>query len=105
MAGENCWEFKKCGREPGGAKAAELGICPASTEALADGANRGRKGGRVCWAVAGTLCGGKVQGSFAVKAASCLQCQFYGLVAREEGPRLANARDILARLRGADLAR
>jgi len=24
----NCWEFKKCGREPGGEKASELGICP-----------------------------------------------------------------------------
>ena len=27
----NCWEVKKCGREPGGAKVAELGVCPAST--------------------------------------------------------------------------
>jgi len=23
-----CWEFIKCGREPGGHRAAELGICP-----------------------------------------------------------------------------
>ena len=28
----NCWEVKKCGREPEGAKVAELGECPASTE-------------------------------------------------------------------------
>jgi len=25
----NGWEFKKCGREVGGAKAKELGVCPA----------------------------------------------------------------------------
>jgi hypothetical protein len=25
----NCWEFKKCGMEKGGAKATELGVCPA----------------------------------------------------------------------------
>jgi len=25
----NCWEFMKCGREKGGAKATDLGICPA----------------------------------------------------------------------------
>jgi len=32
MASVNCWEFKKCGREPNGLKAIELGICPASIE-------------------------------------------------------------------------
>jgi len=26
----NCWEFKKCGRQPGGPKVAELGVCPAT---------------------------------------------------------------------------
>src|ERR1017187_5011738 len=25
----NCWEFKMCGREAGGAKAPALGLCPA----------------------------------------------------------------------------
>lgn len=34
---QNCWEFKKCGREPGGAKASELGVCPAATDASSDG--------------------------------------------------------------------
>lgn len=62
----NCWEFKKCGREPGGAKAGELGVCPAYPD-----------GGRNCAAVAGTFCGGKVQGSFATKVQSCKKCDFY----------------------------
>ena len=62
----NCWEFKKCGREAGGAKARELGVCPAYP-------NHGHS----CAALAGTLCGGKVQGSFAQKLSSCLKCEFY----------------------------
>ena len=82
--GTNCWDFKKCGRQPGGAKAVELGICPAAKAEVVD-LNSGRRGGRVCWAIAGTLCGGKIQGTFAQKAANCILCEFYLLVRREEG--------------------
>ncbi len=62
----NCWEFKKCGRIPGGEKEKELGICPVYP-----------KHGKHCARVAGTLCGGKVQGIFAIKLPSCMQCEFY----------------------------
>ena len=62
----NCWEVKKCGRELGGKKAGELGVCSAYPD-----------NGRDCWEVAGTLCGGKVQGSAAAKLASCMECDFY----------------------------
>ncbi len=62
----NCWEFKKCGRERGGTKANELGVCPAWPD---DGAR--------CARVAGTLCGGEVQGTFAQKLANCMNCEFY----------------------------
>lgn len=85
MAKLNCWQFKQCGREPGGGKVAELGVCPAAIEHAADGINDGSKGGRACWALAGTLCGGKVQGTFASKLANCMQCDFYKLVVAEEG--------------------
>ncbi len=61
-----CWEFKKCGREEGGAKAAELGVCPAYPDH-----------GRDCAYLTGTLCGGEVQGSFATKQANCLKCDFF----------------------------
>jgi hypothetical protein len=44
MGGLNWWEFKKCGREPGGAKAAELGICPSASETRVDGINNGKNG-------------------------------------------------------------
>lgn len=62
----NCWEFKKCGRQKGGVRAVEFGVCPAYPN---NGTN--------CARVAGTLCGDKVQGSFAMKLAGCMKCDFY----------------------------
>ena len=62
----NCWEFKNCGRQLDGNKAKELGVCPAFP-------NHGKH----CAWIAGTLCGGKVQGTFAMKVANCMQCDFY----------------------------
>lgn len=85
MANLNCWEFTRCGREPGGAKVAQLGVCDATRETAAHGLNRGHNGGRACWAVAGTLCGGAIQGSSATKLGSCVQCRFFQAVRGEEG--------------------
>lgn len=81
----NCWEVKNCGRQPGGAKVAELGVCVAAASQAASGLNGGKNGGRICWAIGGTLCGGKVQGAFAQKLTSCAQCNFHSLVKQEEG--------------------
>ncbi|HEY3296776.1 MAG TPA: hypothetical protein VGL38_15195 [bacterium] len=99
MAKQNCWEFKKCGRETGGAKVAELGLCPAASEARTQGLNGGKNGGRACWALTGTLCGGKVQGSFALKMDNCMACDFYKQVAREEGAACLSAKNILDKLK------
>jgi outer membrane lipoprotein SlyB len=85
MAKMNCWEFKKCGRQPGGPKTAELGACPAATFAGCDGTNMGKNAGRYCWKLAGTLCGGVVQGSFATKVSNCMKCEFFSTVKMEEG--------------------
>ncbi|MDI6715896.1 MAG: hypothetical protein QME63_02990 [Actinomycetota bacterium] len=57
-----CWEFKKCGKDV-------TGDCPAYPSS-----------GRICWLVAGTLCGGKVQGTFAQKMHNCMECDFYKAV-------------------------
>jgi CRP-like cAMP-binding protein len=81
----NCWEVLMCGREPGGKNAAEFGVCPAAADQSFDGINTGKCGGRICWAVAGTFCGGCAQGTFAEKRPSCLQCDFYQMVQEEEG--------------------
>lgn len=94
----NCWEFKKCGREQFGASAGELGVCPAATEIRVDQINHGRFGGRACWAIAGTLCGGKEQGTFAQKLHNCLQCDFYLLVRKEEGKNFMPAQEILKKV-------
>ncbi len=81
----NCWEFKKCGREPDGRNAAELGVCPASVWEKDERINGGRHGGRICWMLVGTLCGGSVQGSFAQKVGNCAKCDFYQSVRQQEG--------------------
>jgi predicted Ser/Thr protein kinase len=80
----NCWEFKQCGRQPSGRNAELLGVCPAAVEESFDGINCGKNAGRICWAVAGTCCGGKVQGTFAEKRKSCTTCDFYRSVQHEE---------------------
>ena len=80
----NCWEFKECGREPGGENAGELGVCPASVEARLDGVHSGKNAGRACWVVAGTMCKGKIHGTFAQKYSDCAACDFYMEVKGEE---------------------
>ncbi len=57
---------------------------PAATDTAHNGYNSGRNSGRYCWKIAGTLCGGEVQGAFAAKALSCLKCDFYLTVKDEE---------------------
>jgi hypothetical protein len=81
----NCWEVKKCGREPGGKNSKELGVCPATLPNEYDGVNRGTHAGRFCWAVAGTLCKGEMQGTYAKKLMSCLNCGFLNQVNEDEG--------------------
>lgn len=95
----NCWEFKKCGREVGGDKAFELGVCPASINTMLEGVHNGISAGRACWAVAGTLCGGEVQGSFAQKYRDCGLCDFYNLVREEEGENFILTIDLLGMIR------
>jgi len=75
----------KCGREPGGQNVAQFGACPAATDESFEDINSGTCGGRFCWAVAGTFCGGRIQGTYAEKRDSCLSCSFYHLVQAEEG--------------------
>jgi serine/threonine protein kinase len=81
----NCWEFMGCKRGPGGAEADANGTCVAAMDSSYDGINTGKNAGRICWAVAGTCCGGEIQGTFAEKRDSCTSCPFYRLVQEEEG--------------------
>ncbi len=56
-----CWEYMKCGRDKDA-----TAKCPAYPNF-----------GKLCWAVAGTFCQGKVQGTFAQKYEDCRKCDFY----------------------------
>lgn len=63
-----CWEYMKCGRDK------DCSVkCPAYPNF-----------GRVCWAVAGTFCEGKVQGTFAQKYEDCKKCEFYQKMKKKE---------------------
>lgn len=70
----------KCGR----GKQDTLGICPAMIEVNAHGINGGKNGGRMCWAIAGTHCDGKLQGTYAQKVVACSECDFRIKVWEEE---------------------
>ena len=48
-----------CERQPDGSKVNEFGVYPAAQDTSSDGLNGGKNAGRICWAVAGTFCGGK----------------------------------------------
>ena len=98
MNKKNCWEYKKCGREPEGEKTHELGVCPTALEEQLDGTHGGKNGGRACWVVAGSLCGGKVQGTFAQKFGNCTQCDFYVSVREDEGVDFAISSSLLEKI-------
>ncbi|MCL6591768.1 MAG: hypothetical protein K6U80_17685 [Firmicutes bacterium] len=83
---QNCWEYKKCGREPGGANTHELGVCPAASDTRLNGIHHGKNSGRTCWIISGTYCKGEIQGTFAKKFRNCMGCDFYQLVQKEEFP-------------------
>jgi hypothetical protein len=94
----NCWEFMECGREPGGEKAAEFGVCPAATETQADGINGGKNGGRACWAIAGSFAGNTAPCPIVTQGEDCLDCTFYKQVVLEEGDDFVTGTEILIRL-------
>ncbi len=80
----NCWEVMKCGREPDGVRVNEEGICQATTDTSAYGLNGGKNGGRICWAIVGRFFGNSL-GTCAKDRFSCMTCDFFELVEKEEG--------------------
>jgi hypothetical protein len=86
MSKANCWEIMECGRQPDGARVLEMGVCPAARRDPGGPANGGEACGRICWAVAGTYCDDRIQGTSAAERATCAECEVFKLVQREEGP-------------------
>lgn len=95
----NCWDFKKCGRAPGGAGVDNRKSCPTYLEQRLNRVHGGKNAGRACWVVAGTFCGGKVQGVFAKKYESCKDCDFYKKVLAEEGMKFVFTINLMNMLR------
>ena len=71
----NCWDIVKCERQSGGKKINELGVCIVSKEGM----------GHSCWAIAGTLCYGEVQGTIAQKIGYCTSCEVHKTYNRSLG--------------------
>lgn len=65
----NCWEFMGCGDRSK--------TCPAFNEEHYNGINRGKNAGRVCWAVAGTMCRNHDK---LVNYGDCVECEFFNYV-------------------------
>jgi len=80
----NCWEFTKCGREPGGENSEQLGVCPATVEDKFNGINNGRNGGRFCWFVEETNCSRISNEAFIDRFELCQKCAFFLLVQKQE---------------------
>jgi hypothetical protein len=97
----NCWEFKQCGRELGGSRTGELGLCPAASDRRLNGVHDGKNAGRGCWTVAGTLCSDKVTGTFAQTIKNCMECDFYNAVRQEERLQYQMAAVLIKMLEGA----
>ncbi|MFC1523215.1 NAD-dependent epimerase/dehydratase family protein [Thermodesulfobacteriota bacterium] len=95
----NCWDVKNCGRGPDAVLADEEKCCPAAREQRLDGVHGGMNSGRACWVVAGTFCGGQVQGTFARKYDVCRKCEFFQRVATEEGAKFHRPVILLSRLK------
>lgn len=95
MKKKNCWEVKGCERCM---TAAGDNACPVCKEQKLDGIHGGVNGGRACWTIPHTLCGGSRQGTFGSKFSNCMSCEFYKLVKNEEGGEFKLSATLLARL-------
>jgi len=92
---KNCWEVKSCER-----CTTLLGdeACPVCKESKLHGIHGGTNGGRACWTIPHTKCGGKTQGTFSNKMSNCMECNFYKMVKDEENGAFKLSATILATL-------
>ena len=76
----NCWEFKKCGREPNGVNADRLGVCPAAINEDVDGLHNGKNGGRCCWVFKASEARQEGLDCYTGELIECRTCDFYKMV-------------------------
>ena len=93
---KNCWEVKRCMKC---IKILRDEACPVCKETKLDGVHGGVNGGRACWTIPHTKCGGSAQGSFGEKFIDCVNCDFYNMVKKEEGDSFQLSATILSKLK------
>ncbi len=79
----NCWEFKKCGREPNGEKVVLYGVCPVAADKRADGIHNGKNAGRCCWVMPSRS---RLKNTFSCCSGGldeCRECNFYKMVKKD----------------------
>ena len=84
MKKQNCWEYMKCGRHPGGDKAAAMGVCPVSVYEDLNGVHGGENAGRACWVVDSSLCPEVKRETSEMKFTGCWKCDFFQTVKNEK---------------------
>ena len=82
----NCWEFKKCGREPGGRNILQYGVCSIPVAIDCDGINGGKNGGRACWLWRELACVKIMQKCSVQEIRECRECDFYLFVKKKRVP-------------------
>ncbi|MCI5219061.1 MAG: hypothetical protein D3914_07680 [Candidatus Electrothrix sp. LOE2] len=80
----NCWEFKKCGREPGGRNIEKYGCCSVPVSIEYDGMNNGKNGGRSCWILRESACEKIMRACRVDEIKECRQCHFHTYVRKTE---------------------
>lgn len=72
-----CWEFKKCGREHGGARVAELGVCPVANFIKLANSVHGQSAVRACWAAKAPKPGTEDDIESSDRISNCVNCEYY----------------------------
>jgi len=80
----NCWDYYRCRRQAKDDDGKEHDVCPVYLETKLNGVHDGKNGGRACWVVAGTKCGGRIKRIVVPKFIACKVCDFKKTVIREE---------------------
>lgn len=80
----------RCGRGSSRNNIIESRICNAAIDYKSDGINEGKNGGRICWAIVGTLCNNHSRELICGirkwrSTQSCLSCSFFKKVKKEQG--------------------
>jgi hypothetical protein len=94
----NCWDYYRCRKQSEGNHVKEHDVCPAYFETKLHGIHDGKNGGRACWIVAGTKCGGRIKRTLVPKFIVCKLCGFKKIVISEESQNFVVSDDFMKNL-------